>query len=58
MYEKSTFLKNKEDHSPALPMLSGDEIWNRFSSLPKAAYHYGKVARYVESQNWLGRSIL
>ena len=55
---KSAFSKNKEEYSPPLPRLSGDDIWNRVSSLPKASDHKGKVAGYGELHNWSRRSIL
>ena len=55
---KSAFSKNKEDYSPPPPRLSGEEMWNRVSLLPKASDHQGKVAGYGDVHNWSRRSIL
>jgi len=55
---KSAFFKNKEDYSPPTLRLSGDEIWNHVSLLPKASDHQGKVVGYGDVHNWSRRSIL
>ena len=40
---KSAFFKNREENSPPLDTLTGDEIWECASSLPKGSDHQGKV---------------
>jgi len=49
---KSAFYQNREDHSEPPPMLTGEQVWSRMSSLPRAADHKGKVDGYGRSHNW------
>jgi len=48
---KSAFYKNREEHSDPPPMLTGEQVWSRVSSLPTAADHKGKVDGYGRSHN-------
>ena len=54
---KSAFYKNREDHSQPPPMLTGEHVWSRVSSLPTATDHKEKVDRYGQLHNWTRRSI-
>ena len=56
-HNKSAFYKNREDHSPPPPKLTGEQVWSRVSSLPTASEHKGKVDGYGRSHNWTRRSI-
>lgn len=52
---KSGFTKNKAEYSPPPPRLSGDELWERVSHLPKTIDHC-ELAR-DKTHNWMKQSI-
>ncbi|XP_074318190.1 uncharacterized protein LOC141654985 [Silene latifolia] len=54
---KSSFVKNKVDHSTPPPRLDGEDIWKRVSDLPKAT-EYNHSCEKSAKHNWTKQSIL